>query len=111
MINFVIKSPKIKQIEVLKVAKKTIPKKTAKKAVEKKTAKKKTTTKKVAAKRQTKTKPATLSVNDVIIESILEKKGEKITSIDFKKFRIRQPGFSSFAKQIQPHKFEPLRTM
>ncbi len=85
MINFVIKSPKIKQIEVLKVAKKTTPKKTAKKAVAKKTAKKKTAVKKVAAKRQTKTKPATLSVNDVIIESILEKKGEKITSIDFKK--------------------------
>ena len=84
MINFVIKSSKIKQLEVLKVAKKTTTKKTATKAVAKKTTKKKSPTKTVA-KRQTKTKPATLSVNDVIIESILEKKGEKITSIDFKK--------------------------
>ncbi|MEI7802937.1 MAG: ribosome silencing factor, partial [Bacteroidota bacterium] len=71
-------------------AKKTA-KKTAKK-VEKKIAKKvaaksvkKTIADKPAPKRQTKPKTVTLTVNDVIIESILEKKGERVTSIDFKK--------------------------
>ncbi len=84
MIKFVIKSPKIKQLKVLKVAKKITTKKTETKAVGKVAAKKKIA-KKTVAKRQIKIKSAILSVNDVIIASILEKKGEKITSIDFKK--------------------------
>lgn len=69
----------------MKVTKKTTLKKTAKKTFAKKTTKKKTAINKVAVKQKAKIKSATLTVNEVIIESILEKKGEKITSIDFKK--------------------------
>ena len=80
----------------MKVAKKTTAKKTATKKLAKKAVKK--TTKKVAkkivkketetkpsAKRQAKSKTVTLTVNDVIVQSIQDKKGEKITTIDFKK--------------------------
>ena len=72
----------------MKVAKKTTSKKTTIKKVVKKVAKKavkKETAKKPAPKRQTKSKTVTLTVNDVIVQSIQDKKGEKITTIDFKK--------------------------
>ena len=71
-----------------KIDKKPV-KKPAKKAA--KTVAKKSTKKVIVSKptpkRQTKSKTVTLTVNDVIIKSILEKKGEKIISIDLKKIR------------------------
>lgn len=70
----------------MRVAKKKAPKKTAaKKTAPKKTAAKKTAAKTTKVKRQIKKKAANATVNEVIINSILEKKGEKVTSIDLKK--------------------------